>query len=52
MKEYKMVETRKKQAEKLMNDMAKEGWEVVSTSYWSMLTISLLITFARETDGQ
>lgn len=42
MKEYKVVETRKKKAEALMNEMAAQGWEVVSMTYWT-----LLITFAR-----
>jgi hypothetical protein len=48
MKEYKVLETSKKNAEKLMNDMAKQGWEVVSVTYWSMWTIGLLITFSRD----
>ena len=48
MKEYKVLETSKKNAEKLMNDMAKRGWEVVSVTYWSMWTIGLLITFSRD----
>ncbi|MBQ9329867.1 MAG: DUF4177 domain-containing protein [Oscillibacter sp.] len=48
MKEYKIVETTKKQAEQVMNDMARQGWEVVSMSYWSYWKISLLIVFARE----
>ena len=48
MKEYKVLETSKKNAEKLMNDMAKQGWEVVSVTYWSMWTIVLLITFSRD----
>ena len=48
MKEYKVLETSKKNAEKLMNDMAKQGWEVVSVTYWSMRTIGLLITFSRD----
>ena len=30
MKEYKILEVKKNEAEKVMNDMAKEGWEVVS----------------------
>lgn len=30
MKEYKLIETTKENAEKLMNNMAKHGWEVVS----------------------
>ena len=29
MKEYKVIETKKNQAEQLMNEMAKQGWEVV-----------------------
>ena len=48
MKEYKVVESRKGNAEKIMNDMARQGWEVVSVTYWSCWTISLLITFSRE----
>ena len=48
MKEYTVLETSKKNAEKLMNDMAKQGWEVVSVTYWSMWTIGLLITFSRD----
>ena len=48
MREYKVLETSKKNAEKLMNDMAKQGWEVVSVTYWSMWTIGLLITFSRD----
>lgn len=47
MKEYKVVETRKKKAEALMNEMAAQGWEVVSMTYWNAWKISLLITFAR-----
>ena len=48
MKEYKIVEAKKKNAEKIMNDMAKQGWEVVSLTYWSMWNVCLLITFSRE----
>jgi hypothetical protein len=48
MKEYKVVETKKKNAEQIMNDMAKQGWEVVSLTYWSAWSICLLITFSRE----
>lgn len=47
MKEYKIIEVNKKSAEQLMNDMAKQGWEVVN-SIWSMWNICLLITFVRE----
>ena len=48
MKEYKVVESSKGNAEKIMNDMARQGWEVVSVTYWSCWKISLLITFSRE----
>ena len=48
MKEYRIVESRKGNAEKIMNDMARQGWEVVSVAYWSYFNISLLITFSRE----
>ncbi len=48
MKEYKIVETKKKNAQQTMNDMAKQGWEVVSLTYWSYWSVSLLITFSRE----
>lgn len=48
MKEYKVVETAKRNAERVMNDMAAQGWEVVSVTYWNAWRISLLITFARE----
>ena len=49
MKEYKVIETKKNQAEKLMNEMAIQGWEVVSMTYWNMWKISLLITFSKNT---
>ena len=49
MKTYKIMQTRKSRAEELMNEMAAEGWKVVSVSYWSYWTIRLLITFVRET---
>ena len=49
MKEYKVVEVdKKKDVEKVMNDMAKQGWEVVSVNFWSCWKISLMITFVRE----
>jgi hypothetical protein len=48
MKEYKILEVKKKEAEKVMNDMAKEGWEVVSVNYWNAWKISLMITFSKE----
>ncbi len=48
MKEYKVVEAKKNQVEEIMNDMAKAGWEVVSTNYWNAWKISIMITFVRE----
>lgn len=47
MKEYKVIETKKNQAEQLMNEMAKQGWEVVSMTYWNGWKVSLLITFSK-----
>ena len=47
MKEYKVIETRRHNVEKLMNDMAKQGWEVVSTALWrKLISHVLLITFS------
>ena len=48
MKEYKIMETSKRKAEALMNDMAKQGWEVVSVTYWNMWKLCLMITFSKE----
>lgn len=35
------------EAERLMNEMAEQGWEVVSVTYWNAWKLCLLITFAR-----
>ena len=43
-----MLETRKGEAEALMNRMAQEGWDVVSVTCWSAWKLCLLITFSRE----
>lgn len=43
-----MLETRKGEAEALMNRMAREGWEVVGVTYWSAWKLCLLITFSRK----
>lgn len=48
MKEYRIVEVRKAQAEGTMNEMAKQGWEVVSFTAWNDWKVSIMITFARE----
>ncbi|MGN0824058.1 MAG: DUF4177 domain-containing protein [Candidatus Coproplasma sp.] len=49
MKEYK-VELAKnlEKAEEIMNELAKEGWEVVSTAFWYHWKVGLSITFERE----
>lgn len=49
MKEYK-VELAKnlEKAEEIMNDLAKDGWKVVSTAYWYNWKVGLTITFERE----
>ena len=48
MKEYKVIETKKNQAETIMNEMAAQGWEVVSMTYCNAWKISLLITFSKD----
>lgn len=48
MKEYKVIESSKREAEQTMNIMAAQGWELVSVTYWSMWGICLLLTFVRE----
>ncbi|MGN1060588.1 MAG: DUF4177 domain-containing protein [Candidatus Coproplasma sp.] len=49
MKEYK-VELAKnlEKAEELMNELAKEGWRVVSTAFLYYWKVGLSITFERE----
>lgn len=47
--EYKVLEARNSnEAEKLMNDMAKEGWRVIGITYWTNFKVILIITFERE----
>ena len=49
MKEYKVVEAKNaKAAEAVMNEMARDGWEVVSVTYWTYWTTRLVITFTRD----
>ena len=48
MKEYKVVRAKEKQAETVMNDMARDGWEVVAVTYWAVSMYYVLITFVRE----
>ena len=48
MKEYKMIEVYKNDAEQTMNVMATQGWELVSVSYWEFFGRTLLLNFTRE----
>ena len=48
MKEYKMIECQKAEAEMNMNVMAAQGWELHSVSYWTKWNVCLLLTFERE----
>lgn len=54
MKQYKVVEAKVSVAEEKMNDMAKQGWEVVSTSIFLGATsftkagTTMFITFSKE----
>ncbi len=48
MKEYKVIKTSKRLAEYRMNEMAKQGWEVVSVTYWITWWPYLLITLSRD----
>ncbi len=53
-KEYKIIEVKLCDAETKMNDMAKYGWEVVSTDVYlggtaiTKAKTPMLITFAKE----
>lgn len=49
MKEYKIEYAKSlKVAEKIMNDLARDGWQVVSTAFWYKWKSGLAITFERE----
>ncbi len=47
-KEYKTVKVRESEAERVMNEMAAQGWEVKAVTYWSYWWVHLLITFERD----
>ncbi|MBW4258505.1 DUF4177 domain-containing protein [Methanobacterium sp. YSL] len=52
MKEYKVVEAKNAvEAEKIMNTLAKEGWRVISNTYWTNFTVRLIITFERDAEN-
>lgn len=48
MKEYKVMESSKSEAEMNMNVMAAQGWELHSVTYCTKGDICLLLTFVRE----
>ncbi len=49
MKKYKVLEAKNsKEAEAIMNDMAQEGWRVLTTTYWLNYKAILIITFEKE----
>ena len=48
MKVYRVLKVSEKEAEIVMNEMAREGWEVSNVTYWSYWWVHLLITFVRE----
>ena len=54
MKEYKMIKVyydyKLATIENIMNDMAKDGWEVVCMSPEPSNTLKLIITFCREAE--
>ena len=52
MKIYRVEEAKNaKEAEVIMNRLAREGWRVVSTAYWLNFKAELIITFEREADA-
>lgn len=47
--EYKVKEANgSKKAEEIMNEMAKDGWRVISTIYWMNVKALIIITFEKE----
>ncbi|MBQ6755824.1 MAG: hypothetical protein IJP43_02590 [Oscillospiraceae bacterium] len=48
MKQYKVVKCGETEAERVMNDMACEGWEVKCVTYWQYWWYYLVVTFERE----
>lgn len=49
MYEYKVVEAKNTiEAEKIMNEMAKDGWRVISNVFWTNFKAILVITFERQ----
>ncbi len=48
MKEYRVIKASEKDAEWIMNQMARDGWAVKQVTYWSYWWIHILITFERD----
>lgn len=49
MKDYKVVEAKNShEAEKIMNEMAVQGWNVKAVTYWMKWTYRLIITLERD----
>lgn len=47
--EYKVSEVLKPdELESYMNNMAREGWRVISTVYWTNFRIGIIVTLERE----
>ena len=46
---YKVIKVENpNDAEKIMNNMAKEGWRVISINYWTKWSTYLIVTFEKE----
>lgn len=49
MKQYQVYTAKNAhEAEDVMNKMAKDGWRVVSTTFWSNFSACLIITFEKD----
>ena len=48
MKEYRVIKVSEKEAEAVMNRMARDGWKVTAVTYWSYWWVHLLVTFERD----
>jgi hypothetical protein len=47
--EYRISNVLKRDdVESYMNDMAKEGWKVIDTVFWSNVKIGIIVTLERE----
>lgn len=48
MYEYKVIEYKQpKNMEEGMNEMAKQGWRVVSTAMWHNMLVTMVVTYER-----